>query len=174
MDPADRSRGRRGLQTAAFELDPPSGPALFTISGIGLVASATWLPHGESFRLAAALDGAIDGGLVEADACDPDNCMGYILPARARTPARLVAGAAYRWAPTAWNQQVTGPFRDELSLTLAGDIVVTGPTASGAGVEAFGMHELQPSVATPWSACAAAWPSSACRAGCGCAAARTG
>lgn len=134
-----------GIQSAAFELDPPSGPALFTISGIGLVAGATWLPHGESYRLAAALDGAIDGGQVEADACDPDSCMGYILPARARSPARLVVGGAYRWAPTAWNQQVPGPFRDEYSLTLAGDVVVTGATASGAGVEAFGMHELQPS-----------------------------
>lgn len=134
-----------GIQTASFELLPPSGPTLFSISGIGLVAGATWLPHGESFRLAAALDDGIDGGQVEAEGCDPENCMGYILPARARAPARLVAGGAYRWAPTAWNQQVATPFRDELSLTLAGDVVVTGPTASGAGVEAFGMHELQPS-----------------------------
>ncbi|HEX3764534.1 MAG TPA: hypothetical protein VHW23_37825 [Kofleriaceae bacterium] len=136
-----------GFQTAAFELDPPSGAALFTISGTGLVAGATWLPHGESFRVAAGLDGSIDGGQVKTT-CNPEDpatCMGYILPARARVPARLVAGGAYRWAPTAWNQQVTTPFRDELSVILAGDLVVTGPTASGAGLEAFGMHELQPS-----------------------------
>jgi hypothetical protein len=134
-----------GLQVAGFQIVPPSGPALFTISGRGLVAGATWLPHGESFRLATALDGAIDGGQVDAESCDPADCMGYILPARARTPARLVAGGAYRWAATAWNQQVATPFRDERSLTLAADVVVTGATASGAGVEAFGMHELQPS-----------------------------
>jgi hypothetical protein len=135
-----------GFQYAAFDIDPSSGPSLFRISGYGLLAGATWLPHGESYRLAAALDGAIDGGqLLAGAACDPDNCMGYILPARARTPARLVAGGAYRWAPTAWNQQVATPFRDERSLTLAADVVVTGATASGAGVEAFGMHELQPS-----------------------------
>lgn len=134
-----------GIQYAAFEIDPPSGPALFRISGYGLVAGATWLPHGESFRLATALDGAIDGGAVETGSCDPDNCMGYILPERAHAPARLVAGGAYRWAPTAWNQQVQTPFRDELSLILAADVVVTGPTESGAGIEAFGMHELQPS-----------------------------
>jgi hypothetical protein len=71
--------------------------------------------------------------------------MGYILPGHARAPARLVAGGAYRWAPTAWNQQVPGPFRDEYALIVAGDLVVTGPTASGAGVEAFGLHQLQPS-----------------------------
>ena len=134
-----------GIQDAAFQIAPPSGSALFRISGIGLVAGATWLPHGESFRVAAALDGPIDGGEVQPSSCDPDNCMGYILPARARTPVRLVAGAAYRWAPTAWNQQVQTAFRDERSLTLAADVVVTGATASGAGVEAFGMHELQPS-----------------------------
>jgi hypothetical protein len=132
-----------GIQGAVFELDPPSGATLFSISGIGLVAGATWLPHGESYRLAAALDGAIDGGQIAA--CMDDSCMDYILPDHARAPARLVAGGAYRWAPTAWNQQVPGPFRDEYSLTVAGDVVVTGPTSSGAGVEAFGMHELQPS-----------------------------
>jgi hypothetical protein len=134
-----------GIQGSVFELVPPSGATLFSISGLGLIAGATWLPHGESFRLAAALDGAIDGGEVKPDSCSPDDCMGYILPARARAPARLVVGGAFRWARTAWNQQVPGPFRDEYSLTVAGDVVVTGPTASGAGVEAFGMHELQPS-----------------------------
>jgi hypothetical protein len=137
-----------GIQYATFQLEPSSGPALFSISGSGLVAGATWLPRGESYRLGGALDGAIDGGQVQPGQCDdPENetCMTYILPARVRSPARLVAGAAYRWAPTAWNQQVTTPFRDELSLTLTADVVVTGATASGAGVEAFGMHELQPS-----------------------------
>jgi hypothetical protein len=135
-----------GIQTAQFELAPTSpGASLFSISGDGLIAGATWLPHGESYRLAAALDGAIDGGQVQANGCDPADCMGYILPDHARAPARLVAGGAYRLAPTAWNQQVTTPFRDEPSLTLAADVVVTGPTESGAGVEAFGMHELQPS-----------------------------
>jgi hypothetical protein len=134
-----------GIQRADFELDPSSGAALFTISGYGLIAGATWLPHGESYRLAAALDSAIDGGEVKPDSCNPDDCMGYILPGHARAPARLVAGGAHRWAPTAWNQQVPGPFRDEYSLIVAGDVVITGPTASGAGVEAFGMHQLQPS-----------------------------
>jgi hypothetical protein len=135
-----------GIQVAVFELTQSSGPLLFSVSGSGLIAGATWLPHGESYRLAAALDAAIDGDQVLPGPCDDaENCMTYILPARVRSPARLVAGAGYRWAPTAWNQQVTTAFRDEPSLTLAADVVVTGSTASGAGIEAFGMHELQPS-----------------------------
>ena len=135
-----------GFQTARFELDPDTGPALFSISGTGAVAGATWLPGGESFRVGGGIDFAIDGGEVQPGTCsDPMDCMGYILPSRVRSPGRLVAGAAYRWSPTAWNQPVATPFRDEPSLTLAADVVITGATASGAGVEAFGMHELQPS-----------------------------
>jgi len=62
-----------------------------------------------------------------------------------RAPWRFVTGAAYRFAPTAWNQQVAGPFRDEKALTFAADLVVTGATSNGYGLEAFGMQTLQPS-----------------------------
>lgn len=134
-----------GLQLASFDLVPDSGDTLFSISGSGLVAGATWLPRGESYRVGGALDTAIDGGQVTPGSCDPSSCQGYILPDRVRAPWRTVGGAAYRWAPTAWNQQVPGPFRDEHSLTLAADLVVTGSTSNGYGIEAFGMHELQPS-----------------------------
>lgn len=135
-----------GLQTATFRLDPDSGPSLFSISGSGLIAGATWLPHDESFRIGGALDAPIDGGevVVESD-CDPMDCMGYILPDRVRAPWRLVAGAAYRIGPTAWNHQVDTPFRDESALTFAADLVVTGATSNGYGVEAFGMRQLQAS-----------------------------
>jgi hypothetical protein len=56
-----------------------------------------------------------------------------------------VTGAALRFADTQWNQIIDKPFRDEQSLTIAGDIVVTGATSDGNGIEAFGMHMLQPS-----------------------------
>ena len=137
-----------GVQDATFQIVPSSGSGgnLFSISGVGLIAGATWLPHGESYRLAAALDGSIDGGEVQADACgDPSNCAGYILPDRVRAPWRVVAGAAYRLAPTAWNQQVATPFRDERALTVAADLVISGATDNGYGIEAFSQHELQPS-----------------------------
>lgn len=137
-----------GAQIATFQIAPQAGStgSLFSISGAGLIAGATWLPRGESYRLAAALDGAIDGGAVEAGECgDPSNCAGYILPDRVRAPWRVVAGAAYRLAPSAWNQQVAGPFRDERALTAAVDLVVSGATDNGYGIEAFSQHELQPS-----------------------------
>ena len=137
-----------GIQDATFAIAPDSGNGgnLFSISGIGLIAGATWLPRGESFRVAAALDGAIDGGEVQPGTCsDPGNCEGYILPDRVRAPWRIVTGAAYRLAPTAWNQQVQTPFRDERALIVAADLVVTGATENGYGIEAFSAHELQPS-----------------------------
>ncbi len=134
-----------GLQSATFELDPASGPALFSMSGYGVIAGATWLPQQQSFRLAAAVDGPIDGGEVTPDGCDPEDCNGYILPDHVRAPWRVVAGGAYRVADTAWNQLVEGPFRDERAVTFAADVVVTGATANGHGLEAFGMQTLQPS-----------------------------
>jgi hypothetical protein len=134
-----------GFQSATFELKPESGPSLFSISGTGLIAGATWLPLQQSVRLAVALDGPIDGGDVKATACDPASCMGYILPEHVRAPWRVVAGGAYRWAPTAWNQLVVGPFRDEQAVTVAADVVVAGGTDNGYGLEAFGMQQLQPS-----------------------------
>lgn len=132
-----------GLQSATFRINPTSGPALFSISGIGIIAGATWLPRDESYRLAVALDGLIDGGEVEGDGCDPANCHGYILPGRVRAPWRVVSGVAYRIAGTAWNQRLAGPWRDERAFTIAADVVITGSTEKGYGLEAFGMQQLQ-------------------------------
>jgi hypothetical protein len=132
-----------GFQSAIFRLTPSSGDPLFSISGIGILAGATWLPRDRSFRVAAAIDGLIDGGLVEPDGCDPADCNGYILPERVRSPWRVLTGGAYRLAPSAWNQQVAGPFRDERALTAAADVVITGATDNGHGLEAFGMQGLQ-------------------------------
>lgn len=133
-----------GLQSATFRLNPATGPSLISITGTGLIAGATWLPRNQSFRLAAAAETPIDGGEVTGD-CDPNNCQGYILPERARAPWRLVAGAAVRFADSPWNQLIAGPFRDERAVTFAADLVVTGATDNGYGVEAFGMQTLQPS-----------------------------
>ena len=132
-----------GLQSGTFRLTA-GGSALVSITGTGLIAGATWLPRNQSFRLAVAAETPIDGGEVTGD-CDPNNCQGYILPERARTPWRLVTGAAVRIADSPWNQLIAGPFRDERAVTLAADVVVTGATDNGYGVEAFGMQSLQPS-----------------------------
>ena len=134
-----------GVQVAQFNLDQDNDTnhPLFRVSGLGAIAGATWLPAMTSLRLAASIDGPVDGNQVDAQDCDPANCRGYILPDHVRAPWRAVGGVAYRLADTAWNQQVPGPFRDERALTFALDTVVTGGTPNGYGIEAFGMQQLQ-------------------------------
>lgn len=134
-----------GFQLAQFDLNQTADTShpLFEMNGVNAIAGATWIPAMSSLRVAVSADGPIDGGEPKAQNCDPANCNGYILPLHVRQPWRAVAGAAYRVAESAWNQQVLGPFRDEHALTLALDTVVTGATADGYGIEAFGMQQLQ-------------------------------
>lgn len=131
-----------GVQVASFAL-ADGGTRLFEITGTGLVAGATWLPRGENFRIGAALDLATVGGQVNTGVCDPMACRGYILPGQVSAPGRLVGGVAYRIAPMAWNQPINNVFRDERALTLAADLVVTGATPGGYGLEAFGVQQLE-------------------------------
>jgi hypothetical protein len=65
------------------------------------------------------------------------------LPDRVVTPAQFSAGVAYRWAETAWNQQVGGTFRDEVAVTALADVVITGPSPDAYGLDAFGIEELE-------------------------------
>jgi hypothetical protein len=132
-----------GVQTVMFQLDNRgSSPALFQISGAGVEAGASWLPHNTNFRLGAAAEGPIDGGKVEKDCTDPA-CMAYILPDKVVSPYRLIAGGAYRFAATTWNHQVPTPFRDERSLILAADVVLAGSSPNGFGLEGFSEQVLQ-------------------------------
>jgi hypothetical protein len=132
-----------GFQTIAFRVGPRDQPELFSITGGGLLVGATWTPRLQNFRVAAEIESRIIGGRVETEACDPDNCMGYILPNQVESSARLGIGAAYRWSPTRWNQLVGGTFRDERSVTVATDLWITDRSKNGHGIEAFGAHELQ-------------------------------
>jgi hypothetical protein len=136
-----------GLQVASFSLDQ-GGDQLFSVTGTGLVLGATWTPRDEDFRVGGALDLGISGGKVNTGACDPMDCHGYILPNEVDAPSRLVGGIAYRLGPTPWNQQLAGPFRDERAVTLAADLLLTGSTSNGYGLEAFGMQQLQRSGAS--------------------------
>lgn len=136
-----------GVQTVTFQLGPDDDP-LFAITGTGVLLAATWMPRFRDVRVAAALESAILGGQVDAAGCDPENCQGYILPGNVESPARTIVGGAYRFAPTRWNQLVGGRWRDERSLTIATDVVITGRTTNGHGIEAFGMQMLQRSGAS--------------------------
>ncbi len=131
--------------TALFQLAPDcTGDdcgSLFDVSGAGLELGATWVPREQSFRIGAALASPIQGG--DVSGCDPMDCAGWILPEKIVSPWRLAVGGAYRFADTHWNQLVGGYFRDEKSLTLAADLIVSGSSPNAFGLEAFGQHELQ-------------------------------
>ena len=134
------------VQLAQFDLKPDcSGCAsLFSINGAGLEAGATWIPRARSFRLGGEAATPITGANVVASTCaDPAACEGYILPLNVVSAWRVAAGGAYRFAPTAWNQQVRTPWRDERALTAVADLVVVGSTANAYGLEGFGQHERQ-------------------------------
>ncbi len=131
-----------GAQTVSFRIVPAEEAPLFEVTGAGLVAGATWLPKYQSFRIATAWESPILGAKVTS-ACDPMSCEGFILPERVASPWRMIAGGAYRFAETRWNQLVGGTFRDEPSLTLAADLVIAGSTRDAYGIEAFGMQQLQ-------------------------------
>ena len=135
-----------GLQTVQFQLAPSGGGAeMFRITGTAGVVGLTWLPRDDDWRVSLAIESPIIGGTVATATCDPMNCQGYILPERVESAGRTIIGTAYRFAPTAWNHQVATKFRDERALIVAADLVITGTSTDGNGVEAFGMQELQPS-----------------------------
>ncbi|MBA3463509.1 MAG: hypothetical protein H0T46_26370 [Deltaproteobacteria bacterium] len=131
-----------GAQTVSFQITPQGQESLFEVTGGGLIAGVTWLPKYRSFRAAAAWESPILGADVSST-CDPMSCAGFILPERVASPWRVIAGGAFRFAETEWNQLVGGIFRDEPSLTLAADIVIAGPSQDAYGIEAFGKHMLQ-------------------------------
>lgn len=114
---------------------------LFAVSGGGIEAGATWVPRRQDIRVGAAVRGPFGGGAFTG--CDPSNCAGWILPESIASAWRLATGVAYRFGPTAWNQQVPTHFRDERAVTLTGDVIVTGPVADAYGLESFGNMLLQ-------------------------------
>jgi hypothetical protein len=136
-----------GFQLASFSIAPDCTTseckALFTIQGVGLEAGATYIPRWQSWRLGASVSSAIIGGNVVANNCDPNDCYGLVLPTEVRSPWRFAVGGAYRFADSTWNQVVGGNFRDEPAVTVAADLVVTGPTADGYGLDAFAQNQLE-------------------------------
>jgi hypothetical protein len=148
-----------GLAIAVGQLDikPACATAgcgsLFQIQGGGLEAGATYIPRWQSWRIGAAATSVIVGGNVSAGSCpDPNNCDGLTLPQEVHVPWRASIGGAYRWAESEWNQLVGGDFRDEPSVTVTADLLVTGSSPNAYGLDAFGRNELERSGShTSWS-----------------------
>jgi hypothetical protein len=134
--------------SAIFDVKPDCAvtgcETLFSITGAGVEAGAQWIPRMRSYRLGVDLASAIIGTNVTVDQCaDPANCDGFTLPDQVVSAARLTIGAAYRWAETEWNQAVGGTFRDEPSVTVLADLVITGPSPNAYGLDAFGIDMLE-------------------------------
>jgi hypothetical protein len=136
-----------GLRFGSLAFTRPDGAVgdvrMFSVTNPGLEAGYMWRPPETSFRAGGSLAMPISGGTVAVDTCDPMNCEGYILPERVEVPWSMAGGVAYRLAATPWNKKVDTKYRDELSLLVAGDLVMTGWVPDGHGVKAFARHRLQ-------------------------------
>lgn len=136
--------GIRGVEFTVDRETIASKDKLLKLTGVGVQTGAIWKPKNRSFRLGASFLSPIVSDQVEILGCDPLDCAGYILPDKVKVPWQLSLGVAQRRGPTRWNQTVQTPWRDEKALTWAADIVLTGATNQGTGLEAFALHQLQP------------------------------
>jgi hypothetical protein len=117
---------------------------LFTRAGLSGEGGAVWKPRERDFRLALSGGLPIETGAVQYN-CDPNNCLGYILPSDAVVPWDATIGGAWRFASTYWNHQSEEEYRDERDLTVAVDLSFMGAVSNGYGLEAFAAKQLQQS-----------------------------
>lgn len=115
----------------------------FSLEDSSAFAGAAWAPPGRTWRLGAALTTTSEPNTADASGCDPESCMGLVLPRQVRLPWRASVGGALRLGPTAWNTSLSSRFRDERALTLAADLVITGASEAAYGLEAFGKNLWQ-------------------------------
>jgi len=149
-----------GIQGINFDLNlANTAEQVFGLTGGGLVFGATWMPAGRNYRVALATESRIISSQVAANNCKPIDPMdpegpcrpdgapagspSYILPLEVEAAGKTILGFAYRFAATQWNQQIKEKFQDERSVTITADLVTTGSTTAGHGIEAFAMGELQ-------------------------------
>jgi len=119
---------------------------LLAMQGAGLEAGVVWRPAPVDVRLGASFAAPLTsiGGAIAPGDYRPEDYGGYILPERLLVPWELALGGGYRVGASRWNRRVAGDFRDERSLTVAADVLITGASSSASGVEAFIDKELEP------------------------------
>lgn len=130
------------LKTGTLAVDA-SGETLFSTSSEALELGGVWLPRGRSLRLGGVAAVPVRRGEVKTSQCDPQDCMGYVLPEQVALPPTLRVGAAYRLGPTPWNIRIMSKYRDERHYTLVADALITAPASRGAGLGAFLEQKLQ-------------------------------
>lgn len=136
-----------GLRWGSLAMTRPSEGLpevrMFSVTLPSIEAGYMWRPVEAKYRLGADVAMPISGGTTGLDSCDPLDCEGYILPDRVEVPWVVAGGGAYRFGRTPWNKRFETRYRDELSLLVAGDLVISGWVPDGHGVEAFARHQLQ-------------------------------
>jgi hypothetical protein len=136
-----------GLRWGSLAMTRPSEGLpevrMFAVTLPSIEAGYMWRPVEAKYRVGADIGMPISGGTAGVGTCDPLDCEGYILPERVEVPWVAAGGAAYRFGSSPWNKRVETQYRDELSLLVAADLVVSGWVPNGHGVEAFARHRLQ-------------------------------
>ena len=116
--------------------------SVFSVSGLAVEGGLLLSPRGTDWRSGLRVSLPVRATAIAAQ-CDPSNCRGFMLPTRAVAPWEVALGAARRFGPGTWNEAPLGRFRDEASLTVAAEVVLTGPLARASGLEAFLARQLQ-------------------------------
>lgn len=135
----------RGVLLTVTDIQPDSKHRLLELAGGNIEVGAIWKPQGQSTRLGATLRAPVISDETNVEACDPLNCVGYVLPSKVNVPWQASVGIARRHGPSPWNRTATTRWVDEKALLWDVDLVITGITPRGAGLEAFGLGKLQPS-----------------------------
>jgi hypothetical protein len=131
-----------GVKTGSFSLATGT-QSLFDITGGALEMGATFSPGRRSFRLGLTGSLPVTGRTPSVSSCNPMSCDGFILPDGVAVPWQLGAGAAYRFAPTAWNHRLAQDYRDERSLMVEGDVMLVGAVPDGVSMDGFLAQEQQ-------------------------------
>jgi hypothetical protein len=131
------------LVAGGFDLRLPSSSLdLVAAADWTIEAGGLWQPRDQNWRVGVSFRPTMQARIAPT-ACDPNNCLGYILPERTEFPWTAGAGLAMRFGPTPWNRHLQDDFRDEKSTIVAADVLVSGPVSQGAGLESFLDKQLQ-------------------------------
>ncbi len=135
----------RGVLLRVTNIETAAEQTLLELAGGSIEAGTIWKPRAKSFRLGASARMPVISDEASVEACNPLNCAGYVLPNKVKVPWEARIGVAGRVGPSAWNRTAKTRWVDEQAILWGVDVVLTGRTKRGAGLEAFGLHQLQPS-----------------------------
>ena len=114
----------------------------FDVITAAVTGGVLYAPHGEPWRLGAKFrSAALGDSTVTGDASQ----FGlYLEPTRVVAPWQLGFGGSWRWGEQPYNPRYafdedssTDSELGDLYLLVAGDLILTGPTANAIGIESF-------------------------------------